>query len=340
MQIRADYIEKCLPKDIELFLVTTKGNNKYQLKRAKITEFSNNLASLTFSLRKFCRQNNIDLLVNLGNPQESFIMLLSTLFTKTNYMVNIVSNIIERARVQENFSEKFILSVQNFFLPISFYFSKKIILPSKDITKKTKRRLFFMKNRVIHSPLILDDIQFSPMNKNKARRMLNLPLKKKIILSVGRIQYLKGSDILFELIKNNPDKLFILIGHLMDNKFINSKLKNLKVLNSINSKQLTKYYNSADLYISASRLEAYNLSFREAMLCGIPCIVSDIDSSRTTRSTLKVGLNAEEMQKQIIRFFAMPEKQRAMIGRNSRDEIIKECSFNLLKDKHKDLLLN
>jgi glycosyltransferase involved in cell wall biosynthesis len=45
-------------------------------------------------------------------------------------------------------------------------------------------------------------------------------------------------------------------------------------------RDLTRYYHSADLYISASHSDGTSISLLEAMACGVPAIVSDIPGNR------------------------------------------------------------
>lgn len=338
-QDRAAYAEKFLPKNIELFLLTLSGQNKYNLRRTEIIEIKGNKLALIFGLRKFCKREGINLLINLGNPQEAFALFLASLFSKTEYIINIVSDIWNRPRVQEKIKDKIFLYAQNLFFPLIFLFSKKTVFCSKDIERKTKKYLAFLKKKIISTPLITSEKLFSPKNQKKLRKKLKIPLQKKIILFIGRIDYLKGSDILFSLIKKNPDKLFILVGRILDEKFINEKLTNVILVPFLDHKNLVNYYNCADLFILPSRVEGYGLVPREAMLCRTPALVSDIPSLRLIPGAIKAKLNEEDFQKKIDKFFSLSKKEREEVGRKSRKLIIKECSYDVLAKRHKDAVL-
>ena len=84
---------------------------------------------------------------------------------------------------------------------------------------------------------------FKIKNKEECRKKLNLPLNKKIIIFVGRINYLKCSDILRKIIENNPEIYFIVIGRVLDHRFYRIKRKNLLMINKKPSKDLVEYYN-------------------------------------------------------------------------------------------------
>jgi L-malate glycosyltransferase len=48
----------------------------------------------------------------------------------------------------------------------------------------------------------------------------------------------------------------------------------------ISNKELPRYYNMADLYISASHVDGSSVSLMEALACGLPCAVSDIPANK------------------------------------------------------------
>jgi D-inositol-3-phosphate glycosyltransferase len=104
--------------------------------------------------------------------------------------------------------------------------------------------------------------------------------------------------------------------------------------------ELVTFYNAADLCILPSRIEAYGLVPREAMLCRTPALVSDIAALRLIEPALKAKLNVKDFQEQIDRFFSMSKKQREDLGKESRESIIKENSYEILKEQKKELLLS
>src|SRR3989344_4667457 len=88
---RMRFYEKALPKNVDIFLVTTdrwhgKGKEAYQfewsgLKRTKIITLKYNW-TLPLQLKKFCRENKIDRIINIGNRVAMVLFLPLTLFTK------------------------------------------------------------------------------------------------------------------------------------------------------------------------------------------------------------------------------------------------------------------
>jgi len=336
-QMRVFYAEKYLLKDVEIFLFTPKEYNKYELSRTTIIEGSKNKFKFLNQLRKLCVKEKFDILFNLGTPQESFAMVFATIFTKTKFIINIVSNPWSTPLVQKNFKKKLISFIQNLFLPITFIFAKQIVIGAEDICFKTKKKLFLVKSKIKHMHLIMDEKVFSKKEKLVMRKKLNLPLKKDILLFVGRNEYLKGIDILYSLIEGNPSKLFVLIG-VNETKIKDST--NAIFLDSMGVKKLAEYYNAADLFVFPSRLEGYGLVSRESMLCETPTLHSDIESLRTIKVALKAKPNVKDFQEQIDLFFSMSKKQRENLGKKGRESIIKENSFDALKNKKRKLFLD
>lgn len=338
-QVRMEYLERYTPRNIQLFLLTPHRYNKYKLKRTKIIGVSGGKINFTLKLRRFCRINKVDLLVNFGTSNESFGMLFATFYLKTRYIINEIGDIWNILKLEKGLLKPFFLFVKNIALMVPFIFAKKIIYPSSDICNQNKKIFFFIKHKMKQVPLIINEKLFFLKDKLRVRKKLGLPVKQNIILYTGRIFYLKGSDILLDLIKKNPDKLFILIGKVIDKHYQKLKLPNLLLIPSVKLKELVNYYNSADLFIFPSKIEAYGLVHREAMLCETPALVSDIPALRLTEYALKAKPTPQDMQQEIDKFFLMSKKEREKLGEISRKYIIKENSYANLKKIYKNLLL-
>src|SRR3989344_7453267 len=93
-QSQMNYYEKVFPKDIELFVVSLKEiDEKYKLKRTKMFSLSYDRLKAPFRLRKFCKENRIDLLTNLrGTGRATFVFVIATTFTKTKSLFYVVGN--------------------------------------------------------------------------------------------------------------------------------------------------------------------------------------------------------------------------------------------------------
>ncbi len=118
----------------------------------------------------------------------------------------------------------------------------------------------------------VDTSIFKPHSKDESRKILNLPLNKKIILSVikrGQSNPWKGADYvaeIIELFKNRNDILFICLGGDLNDR-------NEKIINISYTKdqiELAKYYSAADILLYPSIADTFGLVAAEAQACGLP----------------------------------------------------------------------
>ncbi len=321
--------EKMLPKDVEIFLVCQKNEKiKFKTTRVKKFEYSSKKPFVMFELNKFCKKNKIDILTNLsGGPTMALTIGIGTIFNKTK---NIFYD-------HGNPKKKNMLILSTFQLILD-----KILVCSPDFLNKIKKYLFLRKHRIFYLPIPTDTNFFKQINNKTMRTELNIKLTKDIIISVGRIEYQKGSDFLLKLIKNNPKKKFILVSNNIETKF-RDELKNLKnyiILSNISTKELIKYYNIADICVLLSRSEGLSYVPRESMACGTPCIVSDIESLRLMKPAIKVPFEINTIQNNLDKFFNLSNKKREELSKKSREFIVENFSEETLKKNHIKYLLD
>jgi len=132
----------------------------------------------------------------------------------------------------------------------------------------------------------VDFDEFFPRDKKSAREKLNLPLNKKVFLTISRLNTSKQIDKLikvFNSLNPNFDFLLIIAGHGSGKyeKYIHELAKPLidrdKILfpGYIRGKQLVNYYNAADLFMMVSKSEAGPVVSMEALACDIPIMTTD-----------------------------------------------------------------
>jgi len=117
----------------------------------------------------------------------------------------------------------------------------------------------------------VDTEKFKPYDKEQLKKIHNLPLDKKIGLTVTKFIPQKGWNIMAKLINKFQDIHWIVI---MTEKFgVKSKLKNVTLVEGVLPDLMPRFYNVSDFYISTSPVESFNLSACEAASCNIPIIV-------------------------------------------------------------------
>lgn len=138
---------------------------------------------------------------------------------------------------------------------------------------------------------------FKPMDKIKAKNSIRASLDKKMIVFVGRIEPLKGIDVLLYALKilrgTHPELkvcVWIVGGDIShDAEEWPPELKKLSEIRELlgihtsvkfvgrkDPKELPKYYNAADLMVMPSHYESFGITAVEAMACGTPVITTDV----------------------------------------------------------------
>jgi len=148
-------------------------------------------------------------------------------------------------------------------------------------------------SRVTVVPCGVDTEVFRPLERVGARKQLGLPAKEPVILFVGRIEPLKGIDVLLRAVSHIEGRFRVLvIGG--DGKDLSRKAElaalaaelriadKLTFLDAVPHDDLPLYYNAADICVVPSYYESFGLVAVEAMACGVPVIASRVGGLKET----------------------------------------------------------
>ena len=145
--------------------------------------------------------------------------------------------------------------------------------------------------RIAVVPCGVDLDLFRPQDKEAARRALGplLAGDERIILFVGRIEPLKGIDILINAaaqLGEESDFHVLIVGGDRRSRQQVSHLQELAsdlgigervcFLGAVDHEQLPLYYNAADVCVVPSFYESFGLVALEAMACGTPVVASRV----------------------------------------------------------------
>lgn len=120
------------------------------------------------------------------------------------------------------------------------------------------------------------------------RRQLDIDAKAPVFLSIGKVEYRKGYDLLiesFEIIqKKMPDAHLIIVGpdnsagnqFYVDlcNKIMEKELSNISFVGK--KSNVHEYLKAADYFLFCSRQEGFGTVLIEAMACGLPTVAMNI----------------------------------------------------------------
>ena len=134
---------------------------------------------------------------------------------------------------------------------------------------------------------------FRPADKAGARRRLGLSPRESVVLFVGRIEPLKGIDVLLRAVSHLDGRFRVLvIGGDRKDLARRSELADLASQLGLGSKvtfldalphdDLPLYYNAADVCVVPSYYESFGLVAVEAMACGVPVVASRVGGLKET----------------------------------------------------------
>ena len=133
----------------------------------------------------------------------------------------------------------------------------------------------------------VDLSRFRPMSKRQSREHLGYG-EEKNILFVGRLEPLKGLDVLFKAVASLEDTASITVNVVGgdENSQEKTRLQDLarrmkltesvRFIGSVGQDELPIHYNAADVCVLPSHYESFGLAALEASACGRPVVASEV----------------------------------------------------------------
>ena len=179
--------------------------------------------------------------------------------------------------------------------------------------------------------------KFKSKNKFKSREKLGLSQTSKILLSVGRLEPIKGYDVLinalsFLNISDIFDVRLLIIGG--DSKSQNEleRLNSLKLkhglsnqvifLGAIDHDELPIYFSAADVFVMPSAYETFGIAALEASACNLPVIAPQVGGLKSVVKHGQTGfLSVNKSPESLTHYLEILLKNkplRELFGVNSR----------------------
>lgn len=130
---------------------------------------------------------------------------------------------------------------------------------------------------------------FKPIDRQTARKQLNLDEHGKIILFVGRTEKLKAIDRIIEaisILKHIPNLQLLIVGGDEHSHEEFSRLQNLastlgiqrlvRFIAAVPQEMLPCYYSAANVCVLASYYESFGMVALEALACGTPVVATRV----------------------------------------------------------------
>lgn len=157
-------------------------------------------------------------------------------------------------------------------------------------------------SRVAVVPLGVDLEQFRPRSQAEARALLGIDPAERMVLAVGRIEPLKGFDILIRGIAQLSDRRNVVLSIIGGDDRAERELASLRavaaevgvtehvrLLGPRPHEDLGAYYNAADVVAVPSFYESFGLVAVEAMASGVPVVASRVGGLSSTVADGRTG---------------------------------------------------
>ena len=141
-------------------------------------------------------------------------------------------------------------------------------------------------------PMGVDTALFRPQPRARARAALGISGQERVVLSVGRIESYKGTDVLvraFSLLREPQNARLLVVGGsegepgvewLQEMARASGISEQLGWRGAVPHHELPAYYAAADVCVVPSLHETFGLAALEAMACGTPVVASDAGGLR------------------------------------------------------------
>lgn len=189
----------------------------------------------------------------------------------------------------------------------------------------------FNKN-TMNIPNGFDEKKFYSMEQERCRERLNLPLDKKIILSIGNLIEVKAHkysiEAMNEILKKRDDVLYIIGGsgalkENLQNKIEGSNLQDyIKLIGFVPDKDLPTLMNACDLFVLPSLSEGNPTVMFECLGCGKPFIGTKVGGEPEIITSEDYGFLVEPANSK-----ELAEKVLVALDKNWN----KECILNYAK---------
>jgi glycosyltransferase involved in cell wall biosynthesis len=206
---------------------------------------------------------------------------------------------------------------------------------------------------------------FCPIKGNtekiKLRKQFNLPNSQKVVTFVGAVEARKGIDLLVkawvEVVSRYPQSFLLIIGPkpgetptLKTGKLFLNEIKSLidnyglgdRISLIGETKEIEKYLRASDAFVFPSRNEGFPTALLEAMACGLPCIISNMQGiSSDIVSNGKDGIivknrNIQDFSNAILNVLNNPKFAKEL-GSNAARKVVNKFSIEIISKKYINL---
>lgn len=237
-------------------------------------------------LRRYVKENAIDV-IHASGLRVCFVSLFA--HTKAKIVIT------QRCNPNE-IAERYSPLVQPFFNGLYLWLIKRmdvIVACSKSI-QKVLREEYQINADCVQNGVNTDFFKpLSEEEKLQLRKRLKIPANKNVYLVLGSFRHRKNNGLIVEAFKKlNPiNSILVFVGRGAEEECIKESAKNFaNIIFAGHTNTPIDYLQSADILVSASLAEGLPNTVLEALSCGMPCILSDIDPHKEIIEGTNAGI--------------------------------------------------
>lgn len=152
--------------------------------------------------------------------------------------------------------------------------------------------------------------------KGRFRQKINVPIDRRLLLFLGRINFKKGLDLLipaFSIVKRRyPEVKLAIVGPDNERFLVNVRrwcvefdvVDDVIICDHLESQEVREAYVDSDVFVLPSYSENFGMTVAEAMACGCPVVISDQVNIwrevKQAKAGAVVGLKIEKIAEAII----------------------------------------
>lgn len=243
--------------------------------------------------------------------------------------------------IENDLSRKVFLRKKNVFDQLP---DLKIIGLSRWVTECAKRSPFFKNKDVINLPNALNTDLYSPIDKQLARTLLNLPLNKKLVIfgaMSATSDINKGFSQLLEALKHLTDDVELVVFGSSQPEYTLSFKQRIRYLGHLyDDHSLRLVYSAADVMVVPSLQENLSNAIMESLACQTPVVAFDVGGNQDLILHMKNGYLAKS--KDVIDLangmhWILNHTNPTYLAHNAREHILDNFSCNMVVPKYIDL---
>jgi glycosyltransferase involved in cell wall biosynthesis len=188
--------------------------------------------------------------------------------------------------------------------------------------------------------------------RSDTRKMLGIPEEAPVLITVSALQGRKGIEKVLDVVgclkRSMPDIRYILCGdgNNKDREAFHAKVTALGIMPNVrfmgNQKDVSGFYNAADLFVFLPEFEGFGIVALEAMASGLPLIVSQGSAFPEILSEgggIMVDPDAPEDIARTIHALLQDRERRSAMGAAGRAVVEKKYSWDAIASQLESIFL-